>query len=196
MPVRRGDVPLPDDAGGGAVTALALGGLALWFTVTLLSQHPRREFDRVADCDKTGVAVPNWRFFAPEPAQHDYHVLYRTETADGRTTEWREASAISPRRPSQMVWFPDRRREKGLFDICHELITVMKRHGADLTGAPAYRMLRNSVARTVRSAAGDGPAPRGFQFVVARHTGHDPGHEPDYVFASPYIGYDPRAPYI
>jgi hypothetical protein len=199
MPVRFPDLPGSDGpagpGAGGPPAALALGGLAAWFTVTVLSQHPSREFDRVAERDRTGVAVPNWRFFAPEPAQHDYHVLYRTEAAGGGTSGWLEASAISDRRPSQMLWFPRRRREKGLFDVCSELITVMKRYGADLTGAPAYRMLRNSVARVVETAAGDGTPPLGFQFVVARHTGHDTGHPPDYVFASPYIPYDPAAPY-
>lgn len=196
MPFSRGELLLPvAESGRDAATVLALGGLAAWFTVTLLSQHPRREFDRIADRDRTGVVIPNWRFFAPEPAQHDYHVLYRVETAADGPSGWREASAITPRGPRQMLWFPGRRREKGLFDICSELITVMKLHGAELTGTPAYRMLRNSVARTVRDATGTGAAPLGFQFVVARHTGHEPGHDPDFVFASPYVPYDPVDPY-
>ena len=29
--------------------------------------------------------------------------------------------------------------------------------------------------------------PLGFPFVGAQFTGHDPGHEPDYVFGSPYV---------
>ncbi|MGW6599574.1 DUF5819 family protein [Streptomyces sp. NPDC055036] len=195
--VLRGAGGVPRGAGGrDAVTALTIGGLAAWFTLTMLSQHPKREFDRLAEYDKSGIAVPNWRFFAPEPAQHDYHVLLRTETADGRQTDWAEASAITPRRPVQMVWFPGRRREKALFDVCHELIAVMRKSGGDLTRTTGYRMLRNAVARSVRETTGDGAPPRGFQFVVARHTGHDTDHEPDYVFVSPYIPYDSADPYV
>ena len=27
----------------------------------------------------------------------------------------------------------------------------------------------------------------GFQFLIARHTGHDADHEPDYLLASPFV---------
>ncbi|WP_328467859.1 hypothetical protein [Streptomyces sp. NBC_00448] len=173
--------------------AAAIAALAAWFAATVLSQHPRPEFNRLAVLDGTGAVIPNWRFFAPEPARHDFHVLFRTEDAEGRATPWEEGSAITPRRPLHILWFPSRRREKALYDLCHELVAVMRQFGGDLTLAPAYRMLRNSVARTVSGLPGD--PPRGFQFVVARHTGHDPGHDPDYLFVSPYIPYSPDAPY-
>ncbi|WP_435125388.1 hypothetical protein [Actinacidiphila sp. bgisy144] len=183
----------PAPGGADAVGALALAALATWFAATVLSQHPRPEFNRLAALDGTGALIPNWRFFAPEPARHDFHVLFRTEEADGRATPWQEGSAITPRRPLHTVWFPNRRREKALYDLCHELVAVMRQFDGDLTQAPAYRMLRNSVARTV--AERPGPPPRGFQFVVARHTGHDPAHDPDYLFVSPYIPFTPAAPY-
>lgn len=169
------------------VSTAAAVGLAAWFAATVLSQHPRREFDRIAAFDKTHLTIPNWRFFAPEPAQHDYHVLVRTETADGQQTPWTEVSTIAPRSLTHLVWFPGRRREKALFDICHELIAIMGRPGSNLTRTPAYRMLRNYVALAVTTNAQQSAPPKGFQFVIARHTGHDPDHQPDFLFVSPYI---------
>lgn len=171
----------------GALPLLVLGGLAVWFGATAASQHPVRSFDRVRDRDKVGLLLPNWRFFAPEPAQHDYHILHRVLTADGGQTGWEETTRITPRAWNQMVWFPDRRREKGLFDVCSQLVALMNRPGLDVTRFPAYRVLRDSVDLTVREEYADQEPPQGFQFLIARHTGHDQTHEPDYVFLSPFV---------
>ncbi|MGW7452813.1 hypothetical protein [Streptomyces sp. NPDC054787] len=171
----------------GALTLLVLGGLAVWLGATTAGQHPHSGFDRVRSHDRSGLFIPNWKFFAPEPAQHDFHVLHRVLTADGTQTPWEETTRITPRASSQLLWFPQRRREKALFDVCAELITLMSKPDLDLTLFPAYRVLRDLVGLTVRDTHGGHEPPQGFQFLIARHTGHDQSHEPDYVFLSPFV---------
>ncbi|MFI9105453.1 hypothetical protein ACIGXA_33585 [Streptomyces fildesensis] len=171
----------------GVIPVLLLGGLAMWFVGTAASQHPNGVFDRVRNHDKVGLLLPNWRFFAPEPAQHDFHVLHRVLTADGSQTRWEQTTSIAPRRWTQMVWFPDRRREKGLFDVCAELISLMNIPGLDTTGFPVFRVLRDFVALAVHEEYAGQELPQGLQFVIARHTGHDQDHEPDYIFLSPFV---------
>ncbi|MFJ3492800.1 DUF5819 family protein [Streptomyces sp. NPDC086091] len=182
------------DTGRGPLTLLVLGGLALWFGATVTGQHPNRAFDRVRDLDRAGLTIPNWRFFAPEPAQHDFHVLHRVLTEDGEQTPWAETSAVAPRLWRHAAWFPGRRREKALFDICSELIILMSRPGLDLSRFPSYRMLSDFTERAVR-AEHAGRLPRGFQFLIARHTGHDQEQEPDYLFVSPFVPLDGAGPY-
>ncbi len=166
--------------------ALSLG-LGSWLLATAASQHPHRAFDGLRRKDPIGLGLPNWRFFAPEPAQHDYHVLHRVLRADGTQSPWAETTTIAARRWSHVVFFADRRREKGLFDVAGELLTLMADPRIELTKTVPYELLRNAVELRVRTEHADGPRPRGFQFLLARHTGHDAEPEPDYLLASPFV---------
>ena len=172
---------------GGLPKLLLTGGFGAWLLATAACQHPQRAFDRFRDYDPTGLFVPNWRFFAPEPAQHDFHVLHRVLTADGRQTPWSETTRISPRAWGHAAWFPDRRRDKAMFDICNELITLMSVPGVELPATAPFHLLRDLVRLKVEEEHRDGPPPQGFQFLIARHTGHDEEPEPDYLLASPFI---------
>ena len=124
-------------------------GLVTWFGVTVLSQHPQQAFDRFRRYDVAGLMIGNWRFFAPEPAQHDFHLLHRVLTADDEQTPWVETIEIPRRTWRQMVWFPERRQDKAIFDICVDLIGWMARPDTDLTTTPAYEVLRDLVAEAV-----------------------------------------------
>jgi hypothetical protein len=172
-----------------AVTA----GLGAWFLATAASQHPHRAFDRFRDYDPTGLFVPNWRFFAPEPARHDFHVLHRVLTADGEQTPWRETTSISPRAWRHMAWFPDRRRDKAVFDVCNELILLLAIPNVRIERSAPFELLRDAVELEVRREYAGGRPPQGFQFLVARHTGHDQEPEPDYLLASPFVALDAGA---
>ncbi len=165
-------------------------GLGGWLLATLASQHPHRAFDGLRRFDPIGLAVPNWRFFAPEPAQHDYHVLHRVLRADDTPSPWAETTTISPRSWGHAVFFPDRRREKALFDLASELTALMMDPRIDVRRTVPFELLRDAVELKVRAEEAD-PLPRGFQFLLARHTGHDEEPEPDYLFASPYIPLGP-----
>jgi hypothetical protein len=181
----RTEPRLPEDAPMGTLAKAASAGVGAWLLATAASQHPHRAFDRFRDFDPTGLLVPNWRFFAPEPAQHDFHLLHRVLTADEHQTPWCETSAISPRKSVQSVWFPARRREKAMFDVCNELIMLMSTPRLDLTRTVPFELLRNHVELQVRES--HDRLPQGFQFLIARHTGHDESEDPDYLLASPFI---------
>lgn len=120
-------------------------------------------------------------------------MLHRVLRADGTQSPWVESTTITPRRWSHVVFFPDRRREKGLFDIASELLTLMADPRIDLTRTVPYELLRNAVELRVLADHSAGPPPRGFQFLLARHTGHDEEPAPDYLLASPFIPVEARA---
>jgi hypothetical protein len=176
-----------------AEALIASAGFGAWLLATAASQHPQRAFDRFREYDPIGLLLPNWRFFAPEPAQHDFHVMHRVLTADERQTPWSEATRITPRAWRHAVWFPDRRRDKAMFDVCNELIMLMGVPSVDLTTTSPFELLRDFVELRVRDEYADEPLPQGFQFLIARHTGHDEDHEPDYLLASPFVPLEPAA---
>ncbi|WP_374008943.1 hypothetical protein [Leifsonia sp. LS-T14] len=154
-------------------------------TATIFSQHPNRMFDRFRNKDKLGFWLPNWRFFAPEPAQNDFHVLHRTLSATGVESNWVETHQISSRRLSHLVWFPSRRTDKGIFDATADLMgTIPFGHDAVLA-SPAYRVLSSFVLRHIREASTDPVA--GYQFMLASSTGYDGTVEPDEILRSPFI---------
>ncbi|MEN3586391.1 MULTISPECIES: hypothetical protein [unclassified Streptomyces] len=168
--------------GPGGITRLVCSGMLL---STLAAQHPNQMFARVNKLDKTSVLLPNWRFFAPTPAQHDYQFLYRTLSYDRETSPWQMVEVINERRLAQFVWFPGRRAEKAIFDLCQEVLTVLGDGFEVAAHHPAYRMLVEFIRdRVNRSGA---PGIKGFQFALARAAGHDPSEEPQIVFVSPYI---------
>jgi hypothetical protein len=164
---------------------LARVAVSSLIVLTLWSQHPHPAFNRVRLKDNLSL-IPNWRFFAPVPAQHDYHVYYRALDTDGGVSEWKPVHTITPRRNSQFVWFPSRRREKGLFDIVSELLPLLDSLGPRaVQNAPAYRLLENTLRWSIpgweQSTTVDG-----FQFALIRHTGYELSTDPDIIFASPY----------
>jgi len=165
---------------------LSSGALATWVLATAASQHPHRLFDGLRRFDLTGLVLPNWRFFAPEPATHDFHLLHRVLTVRGEQTDWQETTPITGRRWSQVMFFADRRREKSMFDVSNELVTAMAKPQVDVTRTVAFELLRNRVEAEVRRTH-RAPLPRGFQFLLARYTGHDDSEEPDYLLSSPFI---------
>lgn len=161
---------------------VALSG---WLVVTLFSQHPNRLFDRLRSLDAVGLLIPNWRFFAPFPARHDFHVLYRTLSTSGDQSEWKQASSITPRKWSHVAWFPERREEKAIFDLSASLDT--SGNTGDPTKSPAYLLLRNFVARSIRENDPVWPQVTGFQFLLAQYGGYDDSEPPEYVFVSPFV---------
>ncbi|MEU7618724.1 hypothetical protein AB0B27_21880 [Micromonospora rifamycinica] len=168
------------------LTTAITAGLVGWFGVTVLSQHPQQVFDRFRRYDVPGLLIGNWRFFAPEPAQHDFHVLHRVLTADGTQTRWVETTHIPRRHWRQVVWFPERRQDKAIFDICADLIAHLGTPGVEITATPPYEVLRDFVAHAVRRQYAGADVPRGFQFVIARSAGYDESHQPDYLLVSPF----------
>lgn len=167
-------------AGPGGVARLAGAFLLLG---TVAAQHPNPSFDRVKDKDTFSSLFPNWRFFAPDPARHDYHIAYRSLSEQRVASEWKTIDVIEGRKLRHIVWYPRRRMEKAIFDIASDLVTHLDNGLDALQTYPAYHMLREFVRKQVAVEAGK---VAGFQFALVRHTGYDESGDPEVVFVSPY----------
>ncbi|PNE37327.1 MULTISPECIES: hypothetical protein [Streptomyces] len=159
---------------------------------TLAVQHPNPMFNRLQLKD-TFSMLPNWRFFAPTPATHDYHFVYRTLGAEGTTSPWQGLDVIEGRKPWQIAWFPTRRPEKAVFDICSEILHVIDKGFAVVTRTAGYRTLTEHLRATLLDRGTSAREIKGFQFALARATGYDTTHTPEMVFVSPYIPFAPGA---
>ncbi|GGY03478.1 hypothetical protein ACFY8X_02305 [Streptomyces tanashiensis] len=151
-------------------------------TVTVLSQHPLRSFDRLRRLDPTLQVLPDWRLFAPQPVMHDFHLLCRAGEP-GHEGEWQVASTIANRSVSQFFWYPERRRDKAFLDLCQEVSFAVAEGSAPATATPAYRILRDYVGGYL---AATGRPDETFQFMIMRTGGHDSEEPPTCTFLSPY----------
>ncbi|MFJ9212460.1 hypothetical protein [Streptomyces sp. NPDC102264] len=163
---------------------------AVMLVSTVATQHPNQLFNRLQLKD-TFSLLPNWRFFAPTPAMHDYHFLYRTRGTDGETSAWKGVDVIAGRKMRQIVWFPTRRPEKAIFDICSEILHVIDKGFSVIVRTSAYRTLTEYLRATIHEEE-DVRRITGFQFALARATGYDASHDPEVVFVSPYTPLDPH----
>lgn len=167
------------------VEAVVAAAAAAMLFMTFFSQHPNRLFDRLRSTDKLGFWLPNWRFFAPDPAQSDFHILHRTLSREGAESDWVETRRTTPRKPSHVVWFPDRRTDKGLFDAVADLMAVVPQGEAQILASPAYRTIAAFVRRRITDTT-TYPID-GYQFMLATSTGYDESNEPEELLTSPYI---------
>ncbi|GAA3647311.1 hypothetical protein L7D48_23425 [Streptomyces sp. S1A] len=161
--------------------------LAGWFVASVLSQHPDRSYDKLRSMDKTGtgILIPNWRFFAPNPAVEDQHFLYRLASEDrSEHTEWREVYSITPRKMAHAFWFPGRRMEKAVFDVAS---TLVHNPGAmtplhQEAKKAAYRLVGDFVRRRIKPEPGY-PL---FQVMLVRYSGYDHSEDPKYDMVFDY----------
>lgn len=167
------------------LTAGTLVGGA-WLVATALSQHPSRSFDRLRRYDPANVLLPNWRFFAPNPATHDNRLAYRILWADEEVSPWRSTHEIQGRTWRDPLWCPHRRRDKAITDMCSNLLTHLSdRRYARIEDTPTYTMMRTVVRHLVEAdATREERRAQGFQFLVVRDTGYDVEGEVELIFAS------------
>jgi hypothetical protein len=174
-------------SGPGNVTRVA-GAVLL--AATLAGQHPSRVFNRIQLKDTLSI-LPNWRFFAPTPAMHDYHLLYRTLSHDGVSSRWKSVDIITGRKPQQILWFPSRRPEKACFDVCSDILHYVDKGFPVVVRTPGYRVLTAYLRRRVEED-GNGDA-QGFQFTLVRAAGYDTSEDPETIFVSPLCPMRPDA---
>lgn len=159
------------------------GTLGSWFVMTV-AQQANKPLAISKRIDPTSMGIPNWRFFAPTPARHDFNVLYRDKLADGTLTPWREQQISKDRTLLQMFWHPHRRMEKALFDVASELLAasdkVTSLERVQLT--VSYLALLNFVTNQVEHQAGAHQV----QFLIAQSAGHDESIEPRMLFLSDF----------
>lgn len=162
-------------------------GFAAWFMATLLAQHPDRSYDKIRRIDRTGTGVllPNWRFFAPNPAVEDQHFLYRLADAElEEHTEWRTVYDIEPRRMAHAFWFPGRRHEKAIFDVASTLLQNRA------SGMPTQEESREGAIRLVNDFVRTRITPEEgyphFQVLLVRYAGYDHTEKPVYDMVLDY----------
>jgi hypothetical protein len=190
--MRRGRCDGTSSPAGRAATFVVSATLGGWALATLACQHPSREFERLRVRDVFGVLLPDWRFFAPNPGQHDYSLVYRVLGHDDAQSTWYDTPSICSHSWRRVLFFPDRRREKALVDVANDLIAAMRRvSGTALADTVAFVLLRNAVEARIRSVADAESLPKGFQFVLGRDGGYDDGEEPQCIFASQFIALAP-----
>ncbi|GAA1176027.1 hypothetical protein [Nesterenkonia xinjiangensis] len=172
----------------GRGAAARIAGSAL-LVATVATQHPNPVFNRLQLRDHFSV-LPNWKFFAPNPATHDYHYLFRTLDVDGETSRWQSIELIADRRMHQAFWFATRRGEKAVFDVCSEILQRMDKGFEVIKVTASYRLLVNFIRREIAERSDDLGRIKGFQISMVRASGHDPDEEPEILFVSPYVGMD------
>lgn len=166
-----------------ASTPLLAVTLSIWATATVLAQFNigRKTIARI---DKTGLLVPDWRFFAPNPAAHEFRLLYRSQLAKGEITEWQELSYSQKRKTVHLLWAPHRRMEKGLFDATDELMRTHEstQNFQSVKLSTAYMTLLNTVTHK-----GNHPSNAvRTQFMLMRTASYEPRVIPDPVLISDF----------
>lgn len=161
---------------------LVYGVFGAWLAASALAQDPTRKFLLTRKLDPHGSFLPDWRFFAPRPAMHDYHLLMRDELSDGTLTQWRDVYQINERKWHHAVWFPGRRAEKVVADAVSGLVTFSKleRRPEEIQLTLAYLTLLNYITHQVEHA----PDTVRSQFLIAISAGYEESEDPGMLFLS------------
>ncbi|GHO97534.1 hypothetical protein KSF_075820 [Reticulibacter mediterranei] len=156
---------------------LVSGFFGIWALLCVLVYIPRfKKAIRQRDWFKL---VPEWRFFAPRPAQGDFHLLYQDTLHDGSCTNWTEARPMLERSWWNIVWNPGKRERKALFDVVNMLNMRLSVSDKALQGSIAYLMLLNYISSLPRSLS-----PAFTRFLLMKSHGAFPEKEPDILFIS------------
>jgi hypothetical protein len=120
--------------------------------------------------------IPQWNFFAPRPAQHDFLLLYRDQLEDGNLTDWTQVASITQRSGLSIIWNPAKRENKALFDVVTDLAAQISVSISMLELSVPYLTLLNYISSMPRF----GPAVF-TQFLLMR-CGH--AQEPEALYIS------------
>ncbi len=152
--------------------------LATWLALSACAQLPRKYSKWVIELNWLAL-IPDWHFFAPQPATSDFHLLYRDVLVEGSVTYWREVPFNQPRDCWSCSWNPDRRRNKALFDYATTLAQELIRAPAAIQTCIPYLALLTFVVglphdRTSQST----------QFLILKSHGTLVNTLPDVLFVS------------
>lgn len=167
-----------------AVRAALAAVLGTWFVMSFLSQDPTRKWDVVRrKFDPSGMYVPDFRFFAPNPGVNDYHVLVRDELPDGSYTNWKEIGGPNVRTLPQAVWFAGRRVEKVVLDSVSGILEYTNDKERDVEGIQVSIPYLTILNYVTHHAPHHQDAKR-TQFLIAASDGYYEEEEPNMVFLS------------
>ena len=141
--------------------------LTIWFVATVFFQFDapglllsRLDIFRI---------LPRWTFFSPNPGQHDMHLLCRDRTGSGTLSEWLEVDFIATPAAIPVLWNPEKRFAKVLWDCWASIQHLGRQEGHNPLYLPmsgAYIVLLNIALRFPRA---EGAFER--QFALMRSQG-------------------------
>jgi len=149
-----------------------------WVAATVGLQLPGvRPWLRKRD---VALLLPEYRFFAPRPAQGDFHLVFRDLYADGTSSQWTEVCSPVTRRLSQALWHPDKRDRKALFDLVVQLNRLhFQEQISVLETTTPYLLILSYVAALRRT-----PQPNMTQFMIVASYGWWSNRPPEPVLVS------------
>lgn len=171
---------------GRAMRAAVYATLGGWLGLSVVGQKLFRAPGRRSGWDKLYLLIPDWRFFAPHPGIHDYHLLYRDELEDGSLTPWKEISSVEERKWTHAFWHPHRRVEKCIFDISKELTRFIDECHHD-PERPIESVQVSVPYLTLLAHVTEQPHARATartQFLLSTSAGYDERDEPCAIFLS------------
>jgi hypothetical protein len=125
--------------------------LSCWLAASIAAQLPVRVARQIRRYDLFGL-VPSWSFFAPRPASHDNHLLFREFQTDGMASDWTEVHIGERHTALGLIWNPGRREQKALSDAVNSLLRSARRGNFDsLQLTVPYLLLLNYIDRLPRS---------------------------------------------
>ena len=157
--------------------------LATWLVGSIVNQFRFAWFQRIAERDSFAL-LPLWTFFAPNPGQSDYHVVYRDRHADGSMTDWREIDITEPRRWYSFLWNPEKRSKKVLSDIVASLVDTIGTQpdlGNAIMLTLPYLLLLNVISQLDTT-----PDVTHRQFVIVETFGFNPTDKPRVILRSDF----------
>ena len=81
--------------------------LAIWFALSVMNQIPAARRFLTGTLNSFNI-LPSFALFAPDPADVDYHLVYRDHRADGSCGEWLEI-VVAPGGATRALWNPTAR---------------------------------------------------------------------------------------
>lgn len=167
-----------------ALIHLAVGSVfAVWFILSVINQFGFRWFDHMLEIDYFSL-IPYWTFFAPNPGQTDYHLVYRDRLPDGSTTSWREVVLTEPRGLISFIWNPKKRSKKVLSDVAMSIARIVRtdpRTEQFVIVSFQYLLILNYLTKSL-------PAPAGVerQFAIVETAGFFREGPPSVVLRSDF----------
>ena len=156
--------------------------LSVWFVLSIVNQFSPRWFTFIQQFDRLGL-LPIWTFFAPNPGQTDYHMIYRNMYADGSCSEWAEVEIPTRNGLVASVWNPDKRIVKAIDDAVAGLIQLMREKGerSEFLLSFSYLFLLNFVSAVNKD---NDAASR--QFAIVETRGLNRTETPSLLFVSEF----------
>lgn len=150
-----------------------------WAMCTLLVHfHKIRPYIRNRDYLSL---VPEWKFFAPRPGEHDFHLLYRDMDEEGKASSWHEVKIGNDRRWWNGMWNPSKRGNKALFDVVVDLSTHISKREENLAMSIPYILLLMHISAEKRLLK-----PNLTQFMILRRKISSRSEESEILYLSSF----------